>query len=216
MNTIRTREEWLLSGVAALKGEFFTGRKVPHVACSCGWTNRPKSLGICHPPEDSSNGTVNLFICPTQDDPVRILDVLLHELGHAHLGNEVGHKAPFVQLMKEFGLKGKPTATYALPGTDCYERLKRIADGLGPYPHAAMIKPEKQANKKKVTWCKVQSVNDPDYVFTFAMNPSVEEFGLPRDPWGDPMVEAGSLEPQNESSGRAQGTERQAVDERAE
>lgn len=190
MNTIATREEWLVRGIEALKSEFFSQLEIPRVACSCGWTKKPKAIGICHPPEHSANGTIEIFICPTQDDPVEVLAVLLHELGHAHLGNEVAHKAPFAQLMRKFGLKGKPTSTVAEKGTECYNRLAQIAEGLGPYPHAAMTKPPKQANKKKVQWIKLVSPEDEEYSFTLAMNPSLEEHGWPRDPWGNEMVEA--------------------------
>lgn len=190
-NHFETREGWLLSAADKLKREFFgTDRELPKVACSCGFIRgHARAIGVCHPPEHSADGTVNVFICPTQAEPVPVLATLLHELGHAHLGNGVAHKAPFARLMKEFGLAGKPTATYAEPESDCYRRLTLIAEDLGPYPHAAMKKSDRK-NNKKVQWVKLVSVTDPEYKLSFAMNPSVEAHGYPQDPWGEPMVEA--------------------------
>jgi hypothetical protein len=185
-NAHPTREAWLLAGVAALKAEFFKDKPLntSKVRCSCGWTAKGKAIGVCHPP-----GTTELFICPTIAEPVRVLDILLHELGHAYCGNAVAHKAPFARLMREFGLEGKPTATIATPGTECHAKLARIAENLGPYPHAAMTKVRKTGSKK-VEWVKLVSPIDPDYKFSVPLNPSIEEHGFPKDPWGNQMEEA--------------------------
>lgn len=93
-----TREGWLLAACELLQTEFFKGEyQLPKkVACSCGFprgTN--KAIGQCWSPEVSSDGTTNLFICPTQAEPVRVLDILLHELGHAALGVEAKHGSKF-------------------------------------------------------------------------------------------------------------------------
>lgn len=192
-NTHTTREGWLMAAVAELDKAFFNngGYTLPKkLGCSCGFPKgaRGKAIGQCWSHETSTDGTINMFICPTQDEPVRVLDILLHELCHAQLGTDVGHKGPFKKLVKEFGLAGKATATYAEEGGELWRKLAHIAEGLGPYPHKAMKPSAKKAKRGSMGgWVRLFSTTEEDYKVLVSPK-QIEEHGLPRDPWGDEMV----------------------------
>jgi hypothetical protein len=191
-NTHDTREGWLREAVAHLDKKFFQehGYELPEkVAVSCGFPKGggSKAIGQCWHPEVAADGTHHLFICPTQDDPVRVLDILLHELIHACVGTEHGHKKPFKDMAREFGLKGKPTATYVPEGTETYFKLCRIKEALGPYPHKKMQPPPKPKGKGGSGW--IRMVSPETDLYKVVVSPRMlEEYGAPRDPWGNEMV----------------------------
>lgn len=137
------REAWLTELVLRLSPLLEQqGKKMPKFRVSCGWpSTRAKArngarIGECWMPEASADGTNEIFITPVLGDPVRIADVVLHEMAHAALPPGVGHKAPFAKLAKTLGLEGKPTSTEA--GDKLKIKLKEITDELGEYPHAAI------------------------------------------------------------------------------
>lgn len=194
MNVHDTREGWLKSAMILLDQKFFAGRGhelPPNVKCSCGFPKygSGKAIGQCWDHVVSTNGTYEMFICPTQDDPMRVLDILLHEMIHACVGIKAGHKGPFKRMAQAFGLEGKMTATFVTEGTELHAHLKEIADTLGPYPHAA-LKPAKKPSRqpKRIVF---YSVREPKFMVTCKL-PVVDEFGAPKDPWGDTMKKRGS------------------------
>lgn len=189
----KTRESWLVGGMAALDKAFFKGNgyELPAVRASVGWP-RSKSgnaIGQCWDSKSSADETHEMFICPTQAEPTRVLDILLHEMIHACVGIKEGHKGLFRKLALEFGLEGKMTATVVTPGTPLHLRLCAIAEKLGPYPHAAMLKKvdgrtktgiRKQLNLRSVT------PGLEEYRVT-VLTRFIEEFGYPKDPVGVEM-----------------------------
>lgn len=188
-NTYRTREEWLVRAMERLDDLFFDniGRKLPEkMRVSCGFPRgHARAIGQCWDPEVSTDGTYEMFICPTQAEPIPVLATLLHEMVHACVGIKAGHKKPFKDLaIKEFGLAGKPTATFAEPNTPVYAKLMALAEELGPYPHAPMQK--KMKPKKEPKWVRLYSPREPSYGVVLNKD-KLEEFGRPKDPWGDEM-----------------------------
>lgn len=195
-NIHTTREGWLDAGARALRDRFFCdgGEDVPalpeQVRCSCSWPLRGAkgTIGQCFSPEVAADGSTHVIVCPSQDEPVRVLDILLHELGHAAVGVVHQHKAPFKRFMRAVGLEGKATATVATPGTPLHDYLTSLAEELGPYPHKAVSK-ERSGGEKKAKrkgWPRLMSLNDPEYKVVISEK-SLEK-GYPDDPWGDPMV----------------------------
>ena len=79
-----------------------------------------------------------ITICLSLDDEVQVAATLAHELAHAALPDEVGHKHAFAVLVKRLRLAGKPTCTYA--GDAFREWVAPILDELGPYPHTRINK----------------------------------------------------------------------------
>lgn len=133
-----TRESWLNAAVVALHPIFAEhGYTVPQVKVSCSWPgggSARKRIGECWPTKASAADVNEVFISPTLDDPVRVLDVLAHELAHAVDNCQNGHKAPFVKIVRAIGLEGKPTATVA--GPDLRLKLETVVLSMGAYPHS--------------------------------------------------------------------------------
>lgn len=184
------REAWLVQATKLLDAKFFVPNthKLPEkIALSCGWCRgHANAIGQCWCPTVSKNGTTNIFICPTRDEAVDVLQILLHELIHAAVGIACGHKGAFRFVAKALGLEGKMTATYVSPGTPLYKLLEEIATVLGPYPHAAINK--KNAIKpRKEHKVRVWSPGNSEY--SVLMNKTTyEENGAPNDPWGNQMT----------------------------
>lgn len=148
MNAIHnTREAWLGAAVEALRTRVDNARDakgapvgatVPgEIRVSVGFPSKAvrKRIGECW--HASADGKHAIFISPLLHDPVRILDVLLHELCHAALPKETGHKGAFKRLALAVGLTGKMTETVA---TDMLRDwlANTIAPTLGDFPHSAL------------------------------------------------------------------------------
>jgi hypothetical protein len=185
----KTREQWLAAASKLLDRHFFdaNGYTLPKYRVSVGFARgSKKAIGQCWTNSVSKDGTHEIFICPTLGDKAeRVLDVLLHELIHACVGIEHGHKKPFRKLVKEFGLEGKMTATYVTENTELWHKLCVLRDRLGEYPHAPMNPGDKKSLRLK-KWFRFKSINEETYKCVIQMD-RVEEFGAPVDPWGDQM-----------------------------
>jgi hypothetical protein len=138
------REAWLKECGVALKEviEPVASKMIPPFRISCGWPTRNalstkrQTIGQCWDGMVSGDGTVELFISPVLDDPLGVCATVAHELVHAVVGTEHGHKKPFADVAKGIGLKGKMTATVA--GEEFIARVEPIVRQLGKYPHSAM------------------------------------------------------------------------------
>jgi hypothetical protein len=195
-----TREGWLQAAVRLLDEQFIRpskeGLKLPkRLLVTCGFPrgNVNKVIGMHWGGDFAMDGsTAHIAISPVLDKPLRVLDVLLHELIHASHKECQGSKAhgkKFRAVMKEFGLGGKPTATVCEPGSELEGRLKALIQTLGLYPHVAIKPREKGTGKGGGGWVRLVSVNEDS--FKVVVSPkALEEHGLPKDPWGDEMVPA--------------------------
>ena len=137
-----TREAWLEAAVGALRSFFTTaGYDYPAIVhVSVGFpskkalSSKGRRIGECWHPRVSADGFPHIFISPVLDEGARVLGVLVHELIHAAVGTDHGHKGPFKAAMKPLGLEGKPTAT--TESAELTERLNALIETeLGPYPH---------------------------------------------------------------------------------
>lgn len=185
----KTREGWLLDAVERLDEKVFKplGHEVPKkIQVSCGFPKgHARAIGQCWDPTVTPDGTTHMFICPTLTDPLRVLDVLTHEMVHAVVGCECGHKGPFKTLARKIGLEGKLTATVVTPKSPLMATLVDIQQTLGEYPHSGMRKPSGRG-KKSGGWVRYRSVNIDGY--TVVVSPkNVDNYGPPRDPEGDEM-----------------------------
>lgn len=136
-----TREAWLVAAVGALETELFKPLKytMPRKwRVSVGWPlGKRSAIGQCWDTQCSADGTAEMFISPKLDQRSRVLDVLAHEMVHAIIGCEHGHRAPFKHLATAIGLAGKMTATIASP--ELQKRLDKIGKRLGQYPHKEIM-----------------------------------------------------------------------------
>lgn len=173
------REEWLQNATQALRVGFFAplGSNIPEVRVSVGF---PKSggkgnvIGQCWSGLASADSRPQIFIHPSLVDSVRVLDVLAHELVHATVGTECGHKGAFKALATSLGLEGKMTATVA--GAELAGRLNALVSELGEYPHA-MLDP-KTGGKKQTTRLVKCSCESCGYVVRTSRK-WLEESGAP-------------------------------------
>ncbi len=184
----KTREDWLTTAMDLLDKKFFAdkGYELPQLRASCGFPwGSAKAIGQCFDKANSADDTYEIFICPTQAEALKVLDILLHEMIHAAVGIEEGHKGMFRKVAKEFGLAGKMTATYAEEGSELHTQLVSFADKLGVYPHAAMKKKTKPAKPNK--WVRYYSLTEEKFRVVVNID-QVELHGVPRDFMGDEMV----------------------------
>lgn len=147
MKIVTTREAWLTEashGIVPWLKAVGAGQ-TPEYRISVGWPlGRRKmggkgthAIGQCFAAASSKDGHHEIFISPELDSPVRVLDVLTHELVHAFVGLEAGHGKDFKVVATKVGLTGKMTATTA--SDDLKVRLATLADKVGKYPHAELI-----------------------------------------------------------------------------
>jgi hypothetical protein len=144
-----TREKWLLEATQQLRPLFREqGANIPDIYVSVGWPKGSRganhAIGQCWP--KSADGTPAVFISPELPNAAHVLHVLVHELVHATVGCDAGHRGPFRKLALAVGLEGKMTSTHA--GPDLAQRLHALGDTLGEYPHSALAP---NAIKKQTT-----------------------------------------------------------------
>jgi hypothetical protein len=186
-----TRELWLDKAVQALETQVFKslGHKMPEKwEISCGFPyGHAKAIGQCFDPVHSPEGVTHMFVCPTQHVAMEVLAIIAHEMCHAIVGCECGHKGEFKKIARAIGLEGKLTATFVSDGSELYSKLTAIAEKLGDYPHKGMVKRAKSKRGPMGGWVRLMSESDETY--KVVISPKVlEEHGAPVDPWGEPMV----------------------------
>jgi len=175
-----TREEWLVACAAAVRPLFDEqgAPDYPKFRVSCGFPKGGRrAIGEAWTPDSSGDGTAELFVSPELETLVEagsagVVDVLVHELIHAVVGNEHGHKGPFRKLAKGIGLEGKMTATVA--GNELADKLLHLIAPLGPYPHAQLSR--LQITKQGTRMLKVVC---PDCDYTLRTTQKWIDVGLP-------------------------------------
>ena len=135
------REEWLMRAVVHLEPIFQRGGyQVPQVKVSIGFPStgaKGRHLGQCWGSKASEDGINQIFIAPSQSDPVEVLDTLTHELVHAVDDCKSGHGEGFKKIASDVGLKGPMRSAGA--GEHLKQDLTRIAQALGHFPHARLL-----------------------------------------------------------------------------
>jgi hypothetical protein len=188
------REHWLTKAVEELSKEFFAPDKMEFaspIRISTGWCRgSKKAIGQCWSNKCSAGDFVEIFIAPNIHEPVQVLATTLHELIHAHLGNHKGHGKDFKAVVNKFGLSGRVTATFASEGSDLFNKLQQIAKSIGDYPHKQLTPGDTSTKKEgeaKGGWIRFKSRNADSYRCMVSPK-SLEEFGIPKDPWGEELV----------------------------
>jgi len=136
--TKKTRELWLQNAVDMVEPIFKNkGYKIPKIQVSCGFPstgNKTKHIGQCWGRSSTNDGVNQLFISPILDEPVQVLDTLVHELVHA-IDDCIHHHGPeFKKIATDVGLQGPMREASAGPWLK--EHLIGIAKQLGKYPHS--------------------------------------------------------------------------------
>jgi hypothetical protein len=144
------RQQWLERAVEALRGKFTdVGYAVPEkTRVSIGWPKRAGScgaIGECWSKSASSDQHYELFVSPVLTESTRILDVLAHEMVHATVGTEAGHRKPFKQCATAIGLQGPMRATTASPKFVAW--AETLFKQIGLYPAGYLTDSPKQGTR---------------------------------------------------------------------
>ena len=140
------------------------GYSMPKLKVSAGWpsskafSTKGRTLGECWHHESIEQEASHIFISPCLSDTSTVLGVLVHEIGHAILPQEVKHKKAFKQYMTAVNLTGKATATK--PGEVLQSFFDLLIDRIGTYPHDSIDKGPKQ--KKQTTRLRLWICNGCD------------------------------------------------------
>ena len=163
------REAWLQAAATSLSAHVFGGTGfVPpgDVLPSCGFPSRGGLgktrlvLGECWAPDYTPGGVgtgrSQIFINPIVADTTYALEVLTHELVHAAVGTEHGHKGPFIQASRAIGLE-RPWKS-ARAGESLLATLRGVVELVGAYPHAGfepptVTPPEQRRNRQRKCVC---------------------------------------------------------------
>jgi len=74
-----------------------------------------KVIGQCWPGRNSPNGVNEMFINPTQADPVKVLGILTHEMVHATTIASQSMEGPSKRSRTKIGLEGKMKSAFPGP-----------------------------------------------------------------------------------------------------
>ncbi len=143
-NTHQHREAWLMALLAELRPAFKRlGYPIPaKVRIGVGFPSvrgiaaKNQRIGECWSNTRSGDDHHEIIVSPVLADPMRVAGILAHELIHASVGVEHGHKGPFRAMALALGLEGKMTAT--TEGEAFNRHAQPILDAIGPYPHAEL------------------------------------------------------------------------------
>ena len=134
------REVWLSDAVSKLEPLFTAqGYQLPQVKVSVGFASKGAhngTIGQCWSTESAADRINQIFISPVLQEPVAVLDTLVHELVHAIDDCKHRHGAPFRKIATAIGLEGQMRSASA--GEALRQRLTVIASSLAPYPHGAL------------------------------------------------------------------------------
>jgi hypothetical protein len=141
-NEFDTAEAWLRAVVDALRPDFEAiGKKLPAtLRANFGFTSHgSKKTGITGQYYDggASTDTIpKLIIRCNTDDPVAILEAVVHQCCHAVVGVTEGHGKAFREVALRIGLE--PPMRTSKAGKRLSERLHALSAELGPFPNARL------------------------------------------------------------------------------
>jgi hypothetical protein len=142
---IPNREAWLNEIARGLIQpiEDLSKKKMPNFRVSMGFpskralSTKSRRIGECWPGKASTDGAFEIMVSPVIDDEVRIAGIVAHELIHACVGTEHGHKKPFAEVAWGLGLTGKATATEE--GPRFIELINPVIQTVGfKLPHSSL------------------------------------------------------------------------------
>ena len=154
------------------------------------------AIGLAWSPESSENGDIEIMISPVLSDSSRVIDVQIHEVVHAVVGNEHGHNHVFKRCAEKVGLTGKMTATIATD--ELKYKIAQWVNEIGLYPHSKLnLADRKKQSTRLIKYVCQDTALDPDtnklergYFNVRVTRGIVDEFGEPICPCCKlPMVE---------------------------
>ncbi len=152
------RQEWVEAVTVELRALLAShGYEVPaNIRVSIGFPKggaggHSKAIGQCWYAASSSDKHHELFVSPELRETTRVMGVLAHELIHATLGGEAGHKAPFKRAAVAIGLCGKMTATEEGPSFLTW--AEPVVARLGAYPAGSLAVGGRKKQSTRLVKC---------------------------------------------------------------
>ena len=155
-----TREQWLNELAAAMRPIFAGAPGGPwpvpdKLRISVGWpseralSKKKRVIGQCWHPKCSADAHHEIFVSPVLGDAHQAAETVLHEMIHAVVGTECGHKGAFVACAKAVGFLKPWTSTPA--SDELKARLQGVLANLPAFPHATLDAEEIEKLRKKQT-----------------------------------------------------------------
>jgi len=140
-NVFDSREAWLRAGANELRSHFQScgyelAENIRYAIAFPSTGRKGKRVGECWHSSTSADASYEIFIRADLSEPEEVLAVLTKELVHTLLPPDAGHGKLFKTAATRIGLEGPMRE--AAPGPLLKDRLKVIANGLGPLPHARL------------------------------------------------------------------------------
>lgn len=134
------RETWLNQLADKMAPRFKQlGFPLPKFYVSVGFPSAGKdgrAAAECWDAKASADGRFHIHIRPDEADSMMIAGHLAHELTHAAVGFDCGHKGDFAAVVLDLGLQRPLTST--VPGDKFKAWAQPFLDELGPIPHASL------------------------------------------------------------------------------
>jgi hypothetical protein len=164
-----TREAWLVLAAKHL-GQWLAaeGAEVPPMRLSVGWpggrSNRNRTIGQCWKRACAADGVNQIFISPVrgEEDTIKVLATLLHEIIHAVDDCESGHRGAFAKMARAQGFTAPLTSSDNL-SPELEERLTALAEIVGVFPHpqlTTVIAGSEEPKKQTTRMLKVECPED--------------------------------------------------------
>lgn len=194
----KTREEWLNAAADLILEKY---REVfemhfgdlgiahlEHLKVSTGFPSRgglTTVIGQCWKSKAAEDEvTHHIFINPRLTDIVEVVATLAHEMVHAADDGEHKHKGPFVRCVRDMGLDGKATATFA--GAAFADWARGLDTKIGSYPHTGLV--PLAVEKKQGT--RMLKLECPQCGYVCRTTQKWLDVGRPTCPCGTEMEEA--------------------------
>jgi hypothetical protein len=188
--TTSNREDWLNAAVSELRPFFgAVGKPLPaNVRVTCGFPSNAKrsgAIGECWDDTASADKTFEVLISPVLDDPVKVFEVLVHELCHATAG-AMNHGVNFQKVANLMHLAPSPTkAGWKATGQAATFNAQYgdIIKSLDAYPHAAL-----SMTTKKTQGTRMLKAVCPSCGYTVRLTSKWAALGLPSCPQDDDIL----------------------------
>ena len=188
--TTTNREDWLSAAVSELRPFFeVVGKPLPaNVRVTCGFPSNAKrsgAIGECWADTASADKTFEVLISPVLDDPVKVFEVLVHELCHATAG-AMNHGVNFQKVGNLMHLAPSPTkAGWKATGQAATFApvYGEIIKSLDAYPHAAL-----SMTTKKTQGTRMLKAVCPSCGYTVRLTSKWAALGLPSCPQDDDIL----------------------------
>jgi hypothetical protein len=136
------RETWLNQIAVKMAPRFAEmGHPLPSFRVAVGWPSAGKDApvsGECWNKTISADGHFEIFLNPGRADSMLVAATFAHELIHAAVGLDQGHKGDFAKMALAMGFARPLTQASAVTPKPLVDWIQPMIDELGPLPHAAI------------------------------------------------------------------------------